>query len=117
MAKPDPSIPRGAASAGNGDSAEPDAGNSSTRRVAVIAIHGVADQKLGDTAQALADLLIAQAPNGHSYQPGIRVDQPLQVPALEPILRAPKPPPGLKKEFRQSTGSDFLRVDKNAVQP
>ncbi len=117
MAKQYPPTPRDAASAAKAASGERGARNSSTRRVAVIAIHGVADQKLGDTAQALADLLIAQAPNGHSYQPGIRVDQTLQVPPLEPIIGTPKPSPGIKKDFRQSAGSDFLRVDKNAMQP
>jgi len=110
-------IPCGAASAGANDTADRIARKASTRRIAIVAVHGVADQKLGDTAQALADLLIAQAPNGHSYQPGIRVDKTLQVPPMEPILKAAKPPPGLRKEFRQSAGSDFLRIDKNAAQP
>jgi len=58
------------------------------RRVAVIAIHGVADQKLGDTCQALAELLIAQTPNGFVYEPGVRQDEILQVKLLEPVLIA-----------------------------
>ena len=45
------------------------------RRVAVIAVHGVADQKLGDTCQALAELLIAQTPNGFVYEPGLSVER------------------------------------------
>ena len=53
------------------------------RRVAVIAVHGVADQKLGETCQALAELLIAQTPNGFVYEPGVRQDEILQVKLLE----------------------------------
>src|SRR5438874_11664595 len=108
MAKQQHSGARDAASAAANDEAR-NPPKASTRRIAIIAVHGVADQKLGDTAQALADLLIAQAPNGHSYHPGIRVDTTLQVLPLEPILRAAKPPPGLQKAFRQSAGSAFLR--------
>jgi hypothetical protein len=79
------------------------------RRVAVIAVHGVADQKLGDTCQALAKLLIAQTPNGFVYEPGVRQDQILQVKLLEPVAPTHTTPDGLRKQLRQSTGSDFLR--------
>jgi hypothetical protein len=80
------------------------------RRVAVIAVHGVADQKLGDTCQALSELLIAQTPNGFVYEPGVRQDEILQVKLLQPI----QPPDdtaghGLRKQLQQSTRSDFLR--------
>ena len=79
------------------------------RRVAVIAIHGVADQKLGGTCQALAELLIAQAPNGSVYEPGVREDEILQVKMLEPVMPAPATRDGLGKKFHQSIRSDFLR--------
>ena len=85
------------------------------RRVAVIAIHGVADQKLGDTCQALAELLIAQAPNGFGYEPGVRRDEVLQVKMLEPFQPVNPTPDGLRKQFRQSTGSDFLRQGGTAA--
>jgi hypothetical protein len=79
------------------------------RRVAVIAVHGVADQKLGETGQTLAELLIARAPNGFVYEPGVRQDEILHVDLLQPIEAAHPLPDGLLKKFRQSTGSDFLR--------
>jgi len=85
------------------------------RRVAVIAIHGVADQKLGDTCQTLAELLIAQTPNGFVYEPGVRQDEILQVKALEPVQPTGTTPDGLRKQLRQSTGSDFLREGGTAA--
>ena len=84
------------------------------RRVAVIAVHGVADQKLGDTCQALAELLIAQTPNGFVYEPGVPQDEILQVKLLEPVQPANPTPDGLRKTFWQATGSDFLREGKTA---
>ena len=85
------------------------------RRIAVVAVHGVADQKLGATAQTLAELLIAQAPNGARYEPGIRSDETLRVPLLEPVQRIAKSPDGWKKQLAQSAGSDFLRRDWSAT--
>jgi hypothetical protein len=85
-----------------------------TRRIAVVAIHGVADQKLGDTAQALADLLVAQAPNGSRYEQGNRTDETFQVQMLEPLTPIGKTPDNLVKELRQSIGSDFLRNNATA---
>jgi hypothetical protein len=85
------------------------------RRVAVIAVHGVADQKLGETAQTLAELLIAQAPNGFVYEPGVRQDEILRVDLVPPIEAAPSSPDGLVKKYRQSTGSDFLREGGTAA--
>ncbi len=79
------------------------------RRIAVIAIHGVADQKLGDTCQTLAELLVARAPNGFAYEASARRDEILQVRVLEPIQRAPAAPDKLSTKFYQSIGSDFLR--------
>ncbi len=37
-------------------------------RIAVIAVHGVADQSPGATARAVVDLLVASAPTGSDYQ-------------------------------------------------
>lgn len=82
---------------------------SSGRRIAVVAIHGVADQAPGATVQALADLLIAQAPNGCSYAPGLRSDVTLQVPPLAPIHAVARAPDDFRKRLNQSTRSDFLR--------
>src|ERR1700676_4420373 len=90
-------------------------GITSRRRVAVIAIHGVADQKLGDTCQALAELLIAQTPNSFVYEPGVRQDEILQVKLLEPLQPTDTTPDGLSKQLRQSTGSDFLRQGGTAA--
>jgi hypothetical protein len=78
------------------------------RRIAVIAIHGVADQKLGDTCQTLAELLVARAPNGFAYEASARRDEILQAKILEPIQRVPQADK-LSTKFSQSIGSDFLR--------
>ena len=40
----------------------------SDERVAVIAVHGVADQEPGDTARAIEALLVNAAPNGVEYE-------------------------------------------------
>lgn len=85
------------------------------RRVAVIAVHGVADQTLGETGQALAELLIAQRPNGFVYEPGVRQDEILHVDLLQPVQSAHPSPDGPLKQFRQSTGSDFLREGGTAA--
>ncbi|HWZ71277.1 MAG TPA: hypothetical protein VN326_07330 [Casimicrobiaceae bacterium] len=89
--------------------------NKRRRRVAVIAIHGVADQKLGDTCQVLAELLIAQTPNGFVYEPGVRQDEILQVKLVEPLQPTGTTRDGLRKQLRQSTGSDFLRQGGTAA--
>ncbi|HEX5125797.1 MAG TPA: hypothetical protein VFW00_03575 [Rhodocyclaceae bacterium] len=89
---------------------------SGSRRVAIIAVHGVADQRLGDTAQTLAELLVAQTPNNADYAPGIIDDVILQVPPIEPLAsRTQASITGAirkaRKYFRQSLGSDFVRHD------
>lgn len=84
------------------------------RRIAVIAIHGVADQKLGDTCQALTELLVARTPNGCAYESVARRDETLQVKLLEPIRPAPATPERLSAKFHQSLGSDFLRQGDSA---
>ena len=101
------------------------ASSSDKARVAIIAVHGVADQKPGETARALADLLIVSSAGAAA--PGARYrlegagELGLQVTALpssEPARRAlPAGPRGaaaslparLAKAWRQSLGSDLHR--------
>jgi hypothetical protein len=80
-----------------------------SRRVAIVVVHGVADQKLGDTAQALADLMAAQTTNGATYERGVRSDVLLPVQPLEPIAVVQSASATLRKQARQSVGSDYLR--------
>lgn len=65
-----------------------------TRRVAVIAIHGVADQPPGDTAQKLAHLLAASSHvagnSGGRYGDGVRDSVVLGVPLLRPAEKLPE---------------------------
>ncbi|MET0266777.1 MAG: hypothetical protein ABW202_14305 [Duganella sp.] len=65
-----------------------------TRRVAVIAIHGVADQLPGETAQQLAHLLAASSHvagnSGGRYGDGVRDSVVLGVPLLRPTEKLPE---------------------------
>lgn len=77
-------------------------------RVAVIAVHGVADQRLGETGAAVASQLAAAG--GAQVQVAML---PLPVPALDPAVSYQRwSPPGLGgrilKSLRQSWRSDFL---------
>ena len=88
-------------------------------RVAVIAVHGVADQQPGDTARSVVDLLVSSAPDGTCYTSSATEELTLRVPPLEPQANAqphlahatPATPKGedrsLMKSFVQSTRSDF----------
>ena len=88
-------------------------------RVAVIAVHGVADQQPGDTARSVVDLLVSSAPDGTCYTSSATEDLTLRVPPLQPQAHAlphlahasPATPRGedrsLRKSFLQSTRSDF----------
>ena len=90
-----------------------------TPRVAVIAVHGVADQQPGETAHAVVDLLVSSAPEGTCYTSSATEDLTLRVPPLQPQAHAqpraahasPATPRGedrpLMKSFLQSTRSDF----------
>ena len=90
-----------------------------TPRVAVIAVHGVADQQPGETARAVADLLVSSAPDGTCYTSSATEDLTLRVPPLQPQPHAqphvahatPATPRGedrpLMKSLLQSTRSDF----------
>ena len=55
-----------------------------TPRVAVIAVHGVADQQPGDTARAVVDLLVSSAPDGTCYTSSSTEDLTLRVAPLPP---------------------------------
>ena len=90
-----------------------------TPRVAVIAVHGVADQQPGETARAVVELLVSSAPDGTCYTSSATEDLALRVPPLPPqpdiqtrVAHAgPATPKGedrpLMKSFLQSTRSDF----------
>ncbi len=95
-------------------------------RVAVIAVHGVADQEPGATARAVAELLVSSAPPGVRYASSSTEDLTLRVPPLEPKPSALHPvsrrhdatPRGedrsLAKAFAQSARSDFQRAEWRA---
>jgi len=92
-------------------------------RVAVIAVHGVADQREGDTAQALVDLLVALRPQGSVYEAREGERFTIQVPplpphgAMPPHAVAPVPRSGLRKAFHQSLFSDLHRPGDLAAIP
>ena len=88
-------------------------------RVAVVVVHGVADQQPGETARAVVDLLVASAPDGTCYTSASTEDLTLRVAPLppQPDVRplaahaVPATPKGedrpLVKSLRQSLRSDF----------
>ena len=90
-------------------------------RVAVIAVHGVADQQPGDTARSVAELLVSSAPDGTRYTSSETANLTLRVSPLAPQANAvpqdahatTATPRGedrsLAKSFLQSTRSDFQR--------
>lgn len=86
-----------------------------SRRIAVIAVHGVSDQRLGDTAQTLAELLVSQSPNAATYDRGHRSDVLLQVDPLDPVTRLSTTAGGIRKDLRQSLRSDYLREESTAA--
>ena len=87
--------------------------------VAVIVVHGVADQKPGETARAVVELMIATDPGhvGASYAAISRQDFVIAVEPLAPKSAPPErhdaTPRGedrsLAKAWLQSKGSDFQR--------
>ena len=96
-------------------------------RVAVVAVHGVADQSPGETARAVAELLVSSAPDGICYSSSATEDLTLRVAPLAPqagaATRAPdaRPTPRgqdrpLVKALAQSTRSDFQRQSWTAPQ-
>jgi hypothetical protein len=90
-------------------------------RVAVIAVHGVADQRPGETARAVVELLVSSAPDGTCYTSCATEELTLRVPPLAPqptlqrrgLSRSGATPKGedrtLMKAFAQSARSDFQR--------
>ena len=98
-------------------------------RVAVIAVHGVADQQPGETARAVVELLVSSSPDGTCYTSSATQDLTLRVPPLAPQADAmprvehdSQPTPSgedrsLKKSFEQSLRSDFHRHDWAAAAP
>ena len=98
------------------------------KRVAVIVVHGVADQKPGDTATAVIELLVASAPSRTAYTALSSEDLTLAVAPLAPRNARPErddaTPRGedrpLPKSFAQSVCSDFHRDERktsDAVTP
>lgn len=85
--------------------------------VALVAVHGVADQGPGVTAKAIVDLLVSSAPDGVCYQATVSTKLTLPVAPLEPRPaasgRASASPSssdrGLWKSLRQSLLSDIHR--------
>ena len=104
---------------------------SDSPRVAIIAVHGVADQQPGDTARALADLLVVASPDalpgGPRYSQVGSADLGLRVSALPPSPsgdsnwalgpRSAELPPlaRLARAWRQSMGSDLYRSKPGAL--
>jgi len=98
-------------------------------RVAVIAVHGVADQQPGETARAVTDLLVSSAPDGTCYTSSSTESLTLRVaPLLPQADAAPRTaqatratPRGedrpLMKSLAQSTRSDFHRQGWAAPTP
>jgi hypothetical protein len=95
-----------------------------TPRVAVIVVHGVADQQPGETARSVVDLLVASAPDGARYTSSASEELSLRVAPLPPqpearplaaraTAAAPATPRGedrpLMKSLLQSARSDFQR--------
>ena len=88
-----------------------------SNEVALVAVHGVADQGPGETARAIVDLLVSSAPDGVCYQATASTKLTLPVAPLEPRPatsgRASASPSssdrGLWKSLRQSLLSDIHR--------
>jgi len=94
-------------------------------RVAVIAIHGVADQKAGDTARAIASLMLNNPGPGAAYRQADCDTHLLPVPPLTSMVQQrtgqPKSTEGgaaqkayvppVRKAMRQSKTSDFSADD------
>ena len=91
-------------------------------KTAVIVLHGVADQKRGETVQAIVNLLLAESDNSAQamrYQSVAEDDVTITVAPLSAKLKAPahgklgsgQPPAdtSLDKAFRQSWTSDYRR--------
>jgi len=97
-----------------------------SKGLALIVVHGVADQKPGDTARALVELMVAGDPPGAAqYEAVARTDFVVEVAPLQPssptTSRAdatPRPQDRtLRKAWRQSRCSDLRAQDLLAQGP
>ena len=90
---------------------------SEARRVAVVVVHGVADQRPGETARSVAELLVASPPAATAYEARATDSFILSVeplpPAIEATRQSPPTPSGESRPFfkavAQSARSDFQR--------
>jgi len=86
-------------------------------KIALVVVHGVADQLPGATARSVVDLLVASSSASVAYRSVASQDLTLAVPPLDPWFEAPRadgPTPHaadrtLFKSFLQSYRSDFQR--------
>ncbi|RYF37328.1 MAG: hypothetical protein EOO25_19430, partial [Comamonadaceae bacterium] len=97
-------------------------GSTPAERVAVIAIHGVADQKPGTTAREVASLLINAGHLEARYTEGSCDSFIVPVPPLASKVSAHRRPvpagmPPVVKALRQSARSDFQREQWTAAPP
>ncbi|WP_280151611.1 hypothetical protein [Piscinibacter sp. XHJ-5] len=87
------------------------------KEVALVAVHGVADQGPGETAKSIVDLLVSSAPDGVQYRATDSTRLTLSVDPLQPrppAQRRPSASPssserGMWKSLRQSMLSDIHR--------
>lgn len=98
-------------------------GNEGRKRVAIVAIHGVADQQPGDTSRDIVDLLLIGAPTGVQYVHTGSEAVTLRVETTQPgrsgLETDPVTPRGarpLRKALRQSMKSDFHLDSRSLVE-
>src|SRR5678815_473322 len=91
-----------------------------SKGLALIVVHGVADQKPGDTARSLVELMVAGQPAGAAeYAAVARTDFVVAVEPLQPSAptasradATPRPKDrSLRKAWRQSRCSDLRAQD------
>jgi len=93
------------------------AGEDGHEKVAVVVVHGIADQVRGVTAEAVATQLAA-----HTGSSVSRSDRPIAVEPLEPAVRFVRWEPKtrldrIRKSWRQSLRSDFLDPSLGGAPP
>jgi hypothetical protein len=94
-------------------------------KIALVVVHGVADQLPGATARSVVDLLVASSSASVAYRSVGSQDLTLAVPPLDPWFDLPRtdtPTPSaadrtLFKSFLQSYRSDFQRQRWEAPSP
>ena len=92
------------------------------QRIALIVVHGVADQRPGETAQSVIDLLVAAPPAGVAYAAKssetftlpVEPMQPQNAPASDRPATPEAADRSASKSFAQSLRSDFQRDDWKA---